>query len=715
MPLGITTLGVMAMKHKLWTLAAGVVLSAVAVTGGMGCLTSGMMIEGNLVLVAAVSTFTALVGGFCFQRQLSYVPGIFLGALGLLLWVLGPLNRSAEYLVWHITALYDTGYGWGILRWTQGSLLGASGTVVLCYGASWLSLAVTRSVVKQRRNFLGAVAVLLPLLPCLVLTDTVPDTGWLFALLLCFVILLLTQTVRNQNPAQAVRLALLLTVPVALLLGLLMALCPRETYTGQIGAEKLEELVSSWFQVERMEQPTPKPPVQLSVATDISAREVALNKVGPQSPGYQVTLQLQAQTSGTMYLRGSAYDSYDGVQWTISQGSWSRDGEFASTGGRELTATVVTENPHRVRYLTYAPGETGELKNGRVENTTGATEYTIRYARPAGYQDAWEQLQQAIPGDMQRYLALPQTTREAAREYLRTSVGFPKENMTAADVYRYATTVSALVRNSARYDLNTQAMPADAKDFALWFLQESDTGYCVHYASATAVLLRAAGIPSRYVSGYLVKAQADQTVDVRHKDAHAWVEYYIPGVGWMMLESTAAAGDTLVIVTQPEETTQPAEDTATTTQTQPEEDPSESDQAATQTQIPQPEETISQPKPGEKSASGIGILVLIAAGIAAVLGQWRLRVVLRQKRRHSGKPNAQALYLWREVALCARLLKGKPDAQLYALALKAKFSKEIITSSELRQFEEQLREDRKKLKEKPFWTQLIYTLILAIY
>lgn len=703
------------MKHKLWTLATGVALSAAAVTGGMGCLMSGMMIEGDLALVAAVTTFTALVGGFCFQRRLSYVPGIFLSALGLLLWVLGPLNRSAEYLLWHISSLYDGGYGWGILRWTQGSLQQESGTVALCYGASWLSLAVTRSVVKQRRNFLGAAAVLLPLLPCLVLTDTVPDTPYLFALLLCFVILLLTQTVRNQNPAQGVRLALLLAAPVALLLGLLLLLCPQETYTGQDGAEKLEELVSSWFQTDGAGNTGPKQPIQFSVAANVSAREVELTKVGPQNPGVQVTLQVQAETSGTIYLRGSAYDSYDGFQWTISQDSWSRDGEFALTAGREFTATVMTKDTHQVLYLAYAPVNAPTLQNGRVPNSRGATEYTVSYAPAMGYQSGWEQLQQAVSGDMQRYLALPQTTREAAREYLRTSVGFPKENMTAADVYRYATTVSALVRNSARYDLNTQAMPADAKDFALWFLQESDTGYCVHYASATAVLLRAAGIPSRYVSGYLVKAQADRTVDVRHKDAHAWVEYYIPGVGWMMLESTASGSDSPVVVTRPEETAQPAEDTVATTYPQPEEDPSKTDQAATQTQMTQPEETVSQPKPGEKSASGIGILVLIAAGIAAVLGQWRLRVALRQKRRRSGKPNAQALYLWREVALCARLLKGKPDAQLYALALKAKFSKEIITSSELRQFEEQLREDRKKLKEKPIWKQLVYTLILAIY
>jgi hypothetical protein len=52
---------------------------------------------------------------------------------------------------------------------------------------------------------------------------------------------------------------------------------------------------------------------------------------------------------------------------------------------------------------------------------------------------------------------------------------------------------------------------------------------------------------------------------------------------------------------------------------------------------------------------------------------------------------------------------------LDALALKARYSRETITPSELRLFEERLQENRKKLKEKPLWNQLVYTLILALY
>lgn len=704
------------MKRKLQVLAVAAVLSTAAVTGGIGCLMSGMLIEGNLLLVAAVAMVTALIGGFCFQRRLSFLPAAVLGALGLALWLLGPLNRSSEYLIWYISSLYDAGYGCGVVRWSQESILHASSTLALCYGASWLSLAVTRSVVKQKRSFLGMVSVLLPLLPCLVLTDTVPKAGWLFITLLCFILLLLTQTVRGRDSAQAVRLMGWLAVPVALALGLLLLLCPRETYTGQLGAEKLEEMIVSWFDIESIADTTPKSPVKLSVAADVSAKEVDLDKVGPQNPGVQVVMQVQAEKTGTLYLRGSAYDCYDGVQWSISQGSWSRDGEFAPSGGKELTLTVTTSETHPILYLAYVPTDPPALQNGRLNNTRGVTEYTVTYVPAMGYQTSWEQLQKSVPGDMQMYLTLPETTLAAAREYLRTSVGLPKENMTAGEMYRYATTVSALVRNSASYDLGTPEMPAGAEDFALWFLKESDTGYCVHYASATAVLLRAAGIPARYVSGYLVNARANDAVNVRHKDAHAWVEYYIPGVGWMMLESTASGGDSPVVVTRPPETEPPTEttileETTEDTTVQTEQSPMQQEQTT-----PQPtEETVPQDEIEKQDTSWVGTLILIAVAIAAVLVQWRLRVALRRQSRRRGKPNAQVLRRWQEVALCAWLLKTKPDSRLHALAQKAKFSQEIITPAELRQFDESLKESRSQLKKKPIWNQLLYTLILALY
>jgi transglutaminase-like putative cysteine protease len=74
------------------------------------------------------------------------------------------------------------------------------------------------------------------------------------------------------------------------------------------------------------------------------------------------------------------------------------------------------------------------------------------------------------------------------------------------------------------------------------FLFETKRGFCEHYASAFAVLMRAAGIPSRVVLGYQGGEinPLGQYMIVRQADAHAWNEVWLPGRGWYRVDPTAA-------------------------------------------------------------------------------------------------------------------------------------------------------------------------------
>ncbi len=73
------------------------------------------------------------------------------------------------------------------------------------------------------------------------------------------------------------------------------------------------------------------------------------------------------------------------------------------------------------------------------------------------------------------------------------------------------------------------------------FLFETRRGFCEHYASAFAFLMRAAGIPARIVAGYQGgEYSADRSyLVVRDSDAHAWVEVWLEGRGWMRFDPTA--------------------------------------------------------------------------------------------------------------------------------------------------------------------------------
>ena len=71
------------------------------------------------------------------------------------------------------------------------------------------------------------------------------------------------------------------------------------------------------------------------------------------------------------------------------------------------------------------------------------------------------------------------------------------------------------------------------------FLFKTKTGYCQHFAGAMAVLLRFNGIPARVAVGFTTGEKVDDgTYVVTRNDAHAWVEAYFPGVGWVPFDPT---------------------------------------------------------------------------------------------------------------------------------------------------------------------------------
>ncbi len=74
------------------------------------------------------------------------------------------------------------------------------------------------------------------------------------------------------------------------------------------------------------------------------------------------------------------------------------------------------------------------------------------------------------------------------------------------------------------------------------FLFSTRRGFCEHYASSFALLMRAAGIPSRIVTGYQGGEynEVGEYLIVRQSDAHAWTEVWIDDLGWIRVDPTAA-------------------------------------------------------------------------------------------------------------------------------------------------------------------------------
>jgi transglutaminase-like putative cysteine protease len=102
-----------------------------------------------------------------------------------------------------------------------------------------------------------------------------------------------------------------------------------------------------------------------------------------------------------------------------------------------------------------------------------------------------------------------------------------------------ALAIENYLRENYSYSLDVPPLPQgqDAVDF---FLFDSRLGYCEHFASAYAVLCRLAGIPSRVVTGYSTGDYNPFSglYEVSLDDAHAWVEIYLEGIGWVTREPT---------------------------------------------------------------------------------------------------------------------------------------------------------------------------------
>jgi hypothetical protein len=146
-------------------------------------------------------------------------------------------------------------------------------------------------------------------------------------------------------------------------------------------------------------------------------------------------------------------------------------------------------------------------------------------------------------GFLERYLQLPSTLPRRVQTLSR-------EITEGADTpYDKVEAIQTYLRRIP-YDRSISA-PPPGSDGVDWFLFENRRGYCDYYASAMAVLSRAAGIPARISQGYAAGeyVPASRTYQVLQLDAHCWPEVYFPGYGWVEFEPTASQP----VISRPEE------------------------------------------------------------------------------------------------------------------------------------------------------------------
>ena len=132
-----------------------------------------------------------------------------------------------------------------------------------------------------------------------------------------------------------------------------------------------------------------------------------------------------------------------------------------------------------------------------------------------------------------KYLQLPSNLPQRVRDKARQVAG---DKPTA---YDKAETIESWLRTTYRYSTVVKTPPAgrDPVDYFLFDLKED---FCEYFASSMVLLLRELGVPARLVEGFTT-GSFDPTIGkyvVREQNAHAWVEVYFAGYGWIEFEPT---------------------------------------------------------------------------------------------------------------------------------------------------------------------------------
>ena len=251
---------------------------------------------------------------------------------------------------------------------------------------------------------------------------------------------------------------------------------------------------------------------------------------------FRVRFDGEIPPKGKLYWRGPVLWATDGRTWrTDSVSLRTKPVPFESRGAP--VDYVVTLEPHEQRWLfaldlpATIPSrsrmssdlELRSLKPVRERQRYPVRSYT-EYALPG-----------ISPGELEQALELPAAKHPKARALAlgwRQTLGDPRAVVDRALEYFRA--------EPFFYTLTPPLLAGDAVDE---FLFDTRRGFCEYYAGAFTVMMRAAGIPARVVTGYQGGEvnELGNFLTVRQRDAHAWAEVWLgPAEGWVRVDPTGA-------------------------------------------------------------------------------------------------------------------------------------------------------------------------------
>jgi hypothetical protein len=285
--------------------------------------------------------------------------------------------------------------------------------------------------------------------------------------------------------------------------------------------------------------------------------QVQLGEIGEVKRSSAVVMharQISGMPFAVLKWRGVALDRFDGHNWIKTD---RRHVTLDATPDNEYWIRPVVESHDAARYeILLEPLATNALfgpyqvrsVSGLLQGVEVDNDDSLYVRFPSARRTRYEVLSE-VPDRSRMLDPAPEEERfpkDINRRYLQLPKDIdPRVAPLAADITNRgkstidkAMLVESYLKRNYKYTLNLTWSPGPQP--VTTFLFQSKSGHCEYFAAAMAVLLRAAGIPTRLINGFMMGEYNPVGRDyiVRESDAHTWVEVYVPGRGWMEFDPT---------------------------------------------------------------------------------------------------------------------------------------------------------------------------------
>ena len=251
---------------------------------------------------------------------------------------------------------------------------------------------------------------------------------------------------------------------------------------------------------------------------------------------FRAEFQGSSPPSALRYWRGPVLWNFDGRTWTLGPNYLV---DFTPPrGGRATYRYEVVIEPHNRHWLfaletaATLPERARVSHDGQVISNSPVRE-RLRYDLDSVIEP--EPQAGDNEGNLRRALRVPPGFNPRA-----TALAAQWRAESAGDEAVLARAIEFLRQGRYAYTLEPALLGSHSVDEFLFVTRE---GFCEHFSSAFVFLMRAAGIPSRVVTGYQGGElnPVDNIITVRQSDAHAWAEVFLGQRGWVRIDPTAAA------------------------------------------------------------------------------------------------------------------------------------------------------------------------------